>query len=512
MSQATRSAVAIRHRPALVTLTYVVLIALTQTGSILREVIDWDESTFILMSQSLLNGHLPYTQMFDNKPPVLFFLLAGAMALFGESLWTVRLLGDLCLLISALAVFGTVLRLGGSAVGAGWAGAICIASHALPVGQYTSSEIPATAMLMSALWVMVSLGDTRRGAVLSGLAISIAVLLRTNLATVAIAVAVYVLVRDLQRLGPRRLLGGNFLPFAIAGLAPLGLLVAVYAASENLANLRLGLIDVPLRYATQQADMFLSFKHHAAGWLGAVRREPAVWGSLTVLALLGIWRSIVLLIGPGSRSAIALLWVMTLSITVGMLQSGASYPHYWLQLFPFLAVFAGLVLTADLSLLRFGAQGIALISVVASLLMTAPQTFALMQDPGKIERSHRLRAAADYIASKRTEPDVVWAPVNHLVLWYLDMPPVSGAITHPSNLTRGPIIDTLVEAGYAPPDLLEEIYRAEPTFVVTDEKGSPPWYLPDKDQFTTFLMQNYRIGYRAKGVTVFERLEISDND
>ena len=74
-----------------VLLTFALLILATQLGSLVEEVIDWDESTFILMAADVLRGNLPYLNLFDNKPPVMFFALAGALAAFGESLVTVRL-------------------------------------------------------------------------------------------------------------------------------------------------------------------------------------------------------------------------------------------------------------------------------------------------------------------------------------------------------------------------------------------------------------------------------------
>jgi len=50
----------------------------------------------MVMAQGILRGYLPYIEAFDNKPPSLFFALAGTMALFGQSLALTRLLGDLC--------------------------------------------------------------------------------------------------------------------------------------------------------------------------------------------------------------------------------------------------------------------------------------------------------------------------------------------------------------------------------------------------------------------------------
>jgi len=55
----------------------VLLIAITQIGALSHEVLDWDESTFILMAANSLDGHLPFVEMFDVKPPGIFVLLAG---------------------------------------------------------------------------------------------------------------------------------------------------------------------------------------------------------------------------------------------------------------------------------------------------------------------------------------------------------------------------------------------------------------------------------------------------
>jgi len=34
-----------------------------------QSVIDWDESVYLLMSKSILDGNLPYIQVWDHKPP-----------------------------------------------------------------------------------------------------------------------------------------------------------------------------------------------------------------------------------------------------------------------------------------------------------------------------------------------------------------------------------------------------------------------------------------------------------
>lgn len=55
-------------------------------------VIDRDESLYLLIAESWLNGNPPYTEIWDNKPPGLFLLFAIASQLFGEAIFAMRLL------------------------------------------------------------------------------------------------------------------------------------------------------------------------------------------------------------------------------------------------------------------------------------------------------------------------------------------------------------------------------------------------------------------------------------
>lgn len=121
---------------------YALLIIITRIGFLQIEVIDWDESTFILMAQSVLDGHLPYVELFDIKPPMIYFMLAGAISIFGKSLLAVRILGAVCILISSVLVMQIARRQSGP-LAAGLAGLVVVALHAQPVAQFTSTELPA---------------------------------------------------------------------------------------------------------------------------------------------------------------------------------------------------------------------------------------------------------------------------------------------------------------------------------------------------------------------------------
>src|SRR5690606_37461734 len=75
-----------------------------------RDYIDRDESTFILMGQAWVEGHLPYTKLWDLKPPITFLFFAGIIKVFGKSFIAIRLIGTLIVAGSALTAYGISRR------------------------------------------------------------------------------------------------------------------------------------------------------------------------------------------------------------------------------------------------------------------------------------------------------------------------------------------------------------------------------------------------------------------
>jgi 4-amino-4-deoxy-L-arabinose transferase-like glycosyltransferase len=86
---------------------------------LLQSVASADEGLYALVAREWLRGHLPYTTVWETKPPLLFALLAGAFALFGTSPLALRFATDLAIWVTALALYamGRSLPRDGRAVG-----------------------------------------------------------------------------------------------------------------------------------------------------------------------------------------------------------------------------------------------------------------------------------------------------------------------------------------------------------------------------------------------------------
>ena len=212
----------VRPSAPLAALILALAVLVTQFVSLGREVLDPDETTFILMGADVAKGHLPYVGLFDLKPPMIFLLIGSVLAVFGKSLVAVRLLGDVLLFGTAMLTFCLARHLA-----SGWAalgGALgYVAFASMDLGQPTYSELPALFFGMFALLMLVRAPVSLPRAALAGLGLALAVLSRTNLYQLPLVFGLVLLIAALRksdRVHPRA-----WLAFGLGGLVPVMVLV-----------------------------------------------------------------------------------------------------------------------------------------------------------------------------------------------------------------------------------------------------------------------------------------------
>lgn len=479
-------------------LLFALLVALTRYGSLYTEVIDWDESTFILMAQDVLRGNLPYTHLFDNKPPLMFLLLAGMMRLFGPRVAAVRLLGAISLWGTAAAAFG-LCRRWAPARAAGIAVTVMITGFdALYFSQYTSVEIVAVAGLMAAAWAVVARGPQLWAAGFAGCCLSLTTLCRPNAATVVIAVGLLYAAGAVWR--SLRLHRKAVIAYAIGGLIPLAAMIGLYAVSGHLALFWLGAVTVPLSYAGGQQTL-PQIAQAAMQATGDLLRGTPWFLGLMALALAGVLQGLRQL-GPQTRNAspsgdnrrdAVLITVIALADLASLFIGGIFQPHYLTLLVPFAALPIAHIIARS--------RGLALaatLAVAVTACIKLPDLWRPVPTP--------LREAAAAIAQDNTAGGTVWALRSHLILFYLDQPPLSPVLTHPSNITRPSIIAPLAQAGYIHADELGFVMQSLPRYLVLDAWEGIPAYLTgaDRDRFAAFLAARYQPWRRIEPVILYK--------
>ena len=494
-------------------------ILVTHVGSLGREVIAWDESTVILMAANVLDGNLPYVELTDPKPPLIFFLVAGAMWALGENLFAVRLVGWLCIWTSSMAVFGVARRFG-APLPAALAALMFVAMSSVDASQNTANEQPAAAALMLSIWTLTAGRPSPRRAAAAGLLMSLAVLARSNLGLAAAVLGAWLLLRSFGR--SPSVARRAVVAYVAAGLAAPALMVLLYWCSGALPELRFALIDVPLRSKGYGPAELL--RGHAYQWYNLIWTEPLLYGTFALVTAAGMGGAVRR--GMRRRTAPAawtdgeyaeLLYLMCGAIFLSFLV-GFSSPrhHYWMQIFPILTLFCAVALDRTPALaggtpgavVRRAGYALSLACVATALWTTSPA--ALTAGPGRLAESHHVRRAARVVAADRRPGDDIWALRHHLILWYLDLPSSIAPLIHPSMLYSIPV-HILSRDGYDPVKRREQLLATPPSYIVTDSVAHPAelWYLDDEaaDDMRNLVDNHYAVFYDDGRIRIYKRLE-----
>ncbi len=495
-----------------------VLVLLTQSGALVHEVLNWDESTFMLLGSDLRDGTLPYIERFDNKPPMIFFIYAGWMSVFGETVLSARLLGDFSMWLIAVTVF-LIARRHVDSLAAAASAALYVSIHAVEPGFHTAAGFPAMAMVMAALYLLLVYPHKHLAVLCAGVLIGIAVLTRTNLAYLALASGLWIAVLGL--IWPGRFGFVRMSPFAYGagGLIPLGIIVGIFGYGGALYELWLASVEVAFSYSKEwESGAIQAGIGHVYQWMHSMSETPLLHGPFLMATLLGVgatlwpWaqaRERAPDTGPGlNRMDWALIWVFLISIQWSILQSGSLYKHYWQQFFPLTCLFVA-VLIGRLNghtIWRGLALALVAVPVLAGLGRMGPSSLQVLTKPGYATDQYDILAASLILEDMMEPDDRVWALTNHVILHYLDLPTVSRVTAHPSNITRTSITTPLEEAGYIQPNELERVMDSLPEFIVSNTDGNL-YYFRDRALIPAYLAAHYDLVHTTPVISLYRLKE-----
>jgi 4-amino-4-deoxy-L-arabinose transferase-like glycosyltransferase len=462
-------------------------------------VIDWDESTYILLARSILEGGLLYRELWDSKPPLGLVTLAGAMTVFGDSIVSVRIVGLLGVAASAYLVHRFARALADART-AMLATAIYIVSvTAIGSGQATMLEHIAVPMVLAALLLSLRSPVTPFHALAVGTLVACATLTRTNLGILAPVLGAWLFACEWP--SSRRRAFETLTAYSAGGLAVVAICLIPYLISGELDLLFYTLVKrpllksadsaagsaawlTPLRYATGVRLGISPFNHQL--WLAALLWAPAVAG-FTLL----VGRSFKH--GTPSRRLVGLLLIGSMAVAVSIGATGEPWPHHLLQLAPFAAIAAAVLFT---TLLRppFRPAAMALLAtLLAGTVQTVPVQYWRMFTEWR--NGHYLMGDVNillqFLRPRCDNGCTVFLLADHVAYWILDKP-VLTRVAHPSTLARQDLYDPPVVVAATPRDELAAIFAKHPTFVLT--RAELPWLTDDRAR--RYLQDELRRSYR----------------
>jgi len=458
------------------------LVLLTRVPYFFEYVIDVDESTYLLMGRSLLEGHLPYIQLWDAKPPLAFMLVAAFMAGPGNDVVQLRLWGSIMVFVSAMLVRSIARRSVDPRLATPAALLFVIGCAVTKSGQATMMEYVALPFLLGALRILVDAPVSAQRAFVAGGLVAAAALVRLNLGFVAPALGLMLLSRA-WKTGPLREIGVAA-SFAAGGCIVLGFVAFPYWVGGDLELFVGSCLGASVSHSATQTSWATALALAIERTLG-LRYSPGLGNRAFILALL-VWlpamaggayvawryRSL----GHPRRHAVQVLGAALAAVALSIPLAGIFYEHHTLQLLPFAAILAAI---AYQWLGRRGTARRVTVLVAASMvaalaLKPVPQQWKRVLDRAQAGElmAGPVKDLADYL-HPRCGPDCsVFLLIDHLGYWLLDKP-LPTKIAHPSNLAV-PYVYTLPGMrSRSPEEEFTAILAGKPAYVVIRSAESP---------------------------------------
>jgi 4-amino-4-deoxy-L-arabinose transferase-like glycosyltransferase len=294
-----------------------------------------DEGVYATIAQGLLDGLVPYRDLFDNKPPLVYVWYALGFVLFGESVVAPRLIAALFLSLSTLAMYGEARLLFSKGVAYLATGLFALGSGLPLVALHANTEAYMLLPLVGSL-LAFTLGLRRREGwwlVVAGVLGGVAVMTKQVAVWNVIALAVVAAVWQWRRNGLNWRITVPPALVAVSASVSIAAVAVSFAAAGALNDLVYANLSYNLLYVSSlsMVDRLVYLGQGLLVFFG-------IAGPLTVASIFGIY--LVCRRPRGSLDYLVLLWAVASAI--GVASGGRFYPHYFLHLIPGMSILAAI--------------------------------------------------------------------------------------------------------------------------------------------------------------------------
>ncbi len=415
-----------------------------------RDYIDRDESTFILVGQALVDGYLPYTFLWDLKPPVIFFIMAGLISIFGKSIIAIRLFGAITVAITAFFTYKIGEEVFNRKIGL-WSSLFTVLLLSLFGSlQGVMSEHISMLFFVPGLYMLVR-DHKNKHVFWGGLLIGLAIMTKINLAYSALFIAFYLFIVHGKKVSWSIGLKNSFW-FGIPILLVISLTILPYLLADQFNIWWKSVVLAPLEYTRSEP-------------FSPEKILPFVL-IITAFFLFAWIKQKIEFKDP----KILLLFIALAGVCFSFIKGGKVNGHYLIQLYPMLLLFFGAFVSQVPFISKWKSGMIMLVLLFVLPLESYREYFAIYshkQDRGTYLNGEGY-SVPQYLKSAGLGQERVLFLEYHIGYWLLDQAPLTMAATHPSNLCRdelfpyydNPRLTTVEELKYIMEDL-------KPKFVVT---------------------------------------------
>ena len=466
-----------------------------------------DSGVFLYIGWRILNGEIPYRDIWDHKPPVIFYINALGLAITNHSRWGVWLVEFAALFLAALIGFNLIKITFGiySAVFSLLLWLLTLV-FVLQGGNLTTEyTLP---LQFAALWLIYSTekhGFSRWHYFLVGVTGAIAFFTKQTSIGVWLAIALYITIRRFTSGEVRQWLREIFF-ISVGGLI-VSAGIAIFLSMQS---------ALPQFWSASFEYNFI-YSSSVSGFMKRLRPvlegiTPLTRAGLFQISLIGYVFTILLILYKKSviREWIPLLSIGLINLPVELIlvsTSGEIYPHYYMTMLPVLSLFAGItfwILLTQITTWEIPnpAKSYFLIGVMGILLWS---TFNDYQNQFFAYRRVRDETVINYIKD-------VTSPDDYVLLW--GSQPLVNYFAERRSPTRFVYQTPLYKQGYANEEMikefLDETIQNRPRLII--DTGSRPFFdfpihTQPIDEKIAYLQSHYRVVENIDSWIVYEHVD-----
>ena len=496
-----------------------VAVVLIQYAPVCAEVPGRDAGVFLYIGDQILNGGVPYLDVWDHKPPVIYFINAFGLLVGGGSVWGVWLLEFVAVYSAALVGFVLMRRAFGvlpaSVATVVWVLSIVILQS---YGNHTEEfALPLIFAVLYLFWEAEKRGSYRWRGLLIGALAAVSFLLKPNIISVPLSIGILMLIAFGSR--HRRSAAVNLSTVVVGAAFVLAAAVAYLAANSALGAFVEQVVGYNLVYPTTTLyskldSLFVGLS--TLSWSGMSVIGLAAW----VAGVLLVWRR-----REDVEAVKPLLHVCLIALPLEFLITaipGRPYTHYFFTSLPILAVlvaFFGRYLTAavvpaakafQVGRVRVTLAGLWLLALLAAMSLIPAAGIGYLtarcvsEACGGEGYYDTWSEAAEYVAKHTAESDyvLVWgaetavnflahrqAPTRYVYQWPL---------YHPRYANEAMASEFLGDIRSSKPALIVDTSPTSQPVPPLDSVAREGWAyahpsLPEMDEVFEYIASNYSL-------------------
>ncbi|WP_282112176.1 ArnT family glycosyltransferase [Maribacter stanieri] len=458
-----------------------------------RDYVDRDESTFILLGQSWANGFLPYTQLWDLKPPLTFAFFASIISVFGKSFIAIRFAGMLLVIITAYFTYKIALTTIPIPKRASVIIGICCIFLLSLFGslQGVMSEHICIAFFVPALYILF----TKKSTIyifLAGLLMGATVMVKLNMAFPILFIGIFLLYESFFSKKNINLI--HVLLFGIGVVTVILATILPYYLSDQTLVWWRSVILAPLEYT--EARRYSIFK-------------LAPIFIITGLFLIYAFKTKYL---NFKNRTVQLLLVAISGVLFSFVKGGRINGHYLIQLHPMLLILVGTVIYN--LILQYKPKLPAYLAFIVLLIPAESYLEYANVINNKYKKGTFFNgegfSAPQFILENNLETKNILFFEYHIGYWNLDTLPPTTASTHPSNICRdelfsffnNPRKNSIEELQFIMEELQPKTVVIRKKRRILDKKE-----IEENEYIDAYLAQHYKLLATVDNAEILQRLE-----